>query len=160
MSDAQTDRRPDLLFRAIGLLIVGVVFWIALIPISSLVSDATMRRFHLQTERFPLWCAQQFVPSMYNFGNKFETFDERPDVGSDQLVKSEIEASFVNHFPVRSITFGHARFKLLMGKKNKWVRLTSTYGSRKYQSWYLVRHLNQGDYELERLDREILAGAH
>ena len=152
----QATNSKDRIYVAFLSLIGLVCLWNLLTPLTAVVSDETMRRFHLKTGSFSAWCAQQVVPSMYNFGNTAEVFAERPDFSSPDSIEPKHRARYMNHFPIRAITFGRDRYHLLMGKKDKWVRLSSSYGKRKLQTWYLVRYLDRGVFELVRMDEEKL----
>ncbi len=75
------------------------------------VSMTTMRRFHLQTSSFIAWAIQFPIPAMYNFSNRAE-IDRYPPGLVDPLL-AETEKRYLNHFPVRCLTFADGRCTLL-----------------------------------------------
>lgn len=125
-------RSHDAFGLSMAVLVVGVSGWILAMPVYRPIQSATLERFHLCTPNYLAWAAQQPIPSMYNFENRYWLFaGSAPEGGSgmanpiadDQWVESRV----VNHFPGRLLTFGDSRYRLLGGGESCHLVLRSRY---------------------------------
>ena len=116
----------------------------------------TMRRFHLQTSSFIAWAIQFPIPAMYNFSNRAE-IDRYPPGLVDPLL-AETEKRYLNHFPIRCLTFADGRARYLSEGQDRWITLISSYRGQKLESHYHVKVNPDGRFELIRLsDAEAIS---
>lgn len=145
---ALTDRQPenetttDLGFRLIVCLVFVVVVWLLAIPLASPVAEIAMKRFHLSSDSFFEFALQQPVPSMYNFANRYEVKDS-PD-------GQALNKGYINHFPIRVLTWAYWRHEYLSGGRACYVTLESSYRGRKLRSQWSATPNEQGGFELVR----------
>lgn len=167
--------RPDWGYRGIGLIAFVVASWMLMTPWVPFVSDCLMRRFHLRTNSFAAWSAQQIVPPMYSFHNTVVVRDLPLDIAESGLIDpfwlnplsqpdgtvpdgapprvkpwGVISQRTVNHFPAREITFANTRYQHFSEPENpsqsdRWVVLESTYRGRSLRSVYEM-HLQNRRY--------------
>ncbi len=70
------------------------------------------RQFHLTSPSFASWVPLQAVPSMYNYSNEvWCCFDQSPGetFAAAQLLPSGATHRWVNHYPLRLVSFGKDR---------------------------------------------------
>ena len=145
-------RTRDLSFRIIVGMIAVVAGWILLTPFVPAVAMSNMKRFHLRSDSFALWSIQQVVPSMYNFGNTVEIRDTPPDMISPILEPER--PRYMNHFPMRRLTFADGRYELLRMGQDKWIDLTTTYRGQQLKTRLHAKPLGDGNYEVIRMEIE------
>ncbi len=130
-SDHRQNR--DYGFLAIVGLLVAVAVWLLLMPVVSSVAGTTMRRFHLRTSSFAGWAIQFPIPAMYNFSNRYQ-FDRYPPGLIDPLFHEPGEKRYINHFPVRCVTFADGRYFELHEGEDRWITVDSTYRGQQIES--------------------------
>lgn len=132
--------------------LVGLVaVWLLMTPLVPAVAKSTMNRFHLRTESFPVWAAQQVIPSMYNFGNTIVIHDTPPGM-LDPFFYDVDPPQFLNHFPARRLTFGDGRGALLQKDEHKWLEMRSSYRGAELETWIHAKPVGDGVYEMVRID--------
>jgi hypothetical protein len=143
--------------------IVAVACWIMALPFSSAVQEAYLKRFHLATPSFLAWSAQQTVPTMYNFENRYwvskrpltndQTFgrDDRPTSGKTM---AGFDSGMLNHFPTRKITFGDAR-SILNKDPNAYFYFSTKYRGREIQSSFRMKPISENEIQFEQMGWEI-----
>lgn len=94
----------------------GSIFLVSLTLIAKALNPSLqmifLKQFHLRSTSFIQWGLLQFVPSMYNYGN--EVWISIPELQQEQLIQIDsteppIVYLFVNHYPLRVVTFAFAR---------------------------------------------------
>ncbi|QDT08836.1 hypothetical protein [Planctomycetes bacterium K23_9] len=154
VNGAPPKRPRDLSYRVVCGMIIAVVVWMLLMPFVPSVAMSTMRRFHLASDSFVLWCVQQPVPSMYNFANQFHArktplgFPETILSLDDQEVGDDWR--YINHFPTRRLTFADGRYDLLRYSKNQWLEFKTTYRGQELNSLIHAKPVGPGEYEVIR----------
>ena len=144
--------------------IAAVACWIVALPFSSSVQTAYLKRFHLATPSFIAWSAQQTVPTMYNFENRYwiapqpltgaETFEASKNGGNSGQEIVGLESGMLNHFPTRKITFGDAR-SVLNKDPNAYFYFSSKYRGREIQSSFRMSPLSDTEIQFIQLGWEI-----
>ena len=113
--------------------------WIFLlsIPFSDFLQFKIMEKFQLRSKFFPSWMLTQLIPSMYNFNNELWISDYRfsKDVELTHAFPSDIGHVWVNHYPLRTISFNLHR-KGLLQQKIFYVYLKSSYRDTSLYSVY------------------------
>lgn len=104
LSSTPESPRLDLATKAMVAVVLGVTAWLMALPLSSSIQQATLARFHLRSSNFLCWALQQPIPAMYSFENRYWLNGPR---------ETAEESSLVNHFPLRLLTFGDNRYRLL-----------------------------------------------
>lgn len=151
MTDSQERAaKRDLGFIGIIALVIGVAIWLLLMPLVPAIASVTLHRFHLRTDSFAGWAIQAPIPSMYNFANRFEVRDFPPGM-VDPIFFEGAEKRYINHFPVRRLTFADARYYLLRQGQDRWLTVDSTYRGQTLESRFHARHIGEGRFELIRL---------
>ena len=156
----EKNRSRDIGFYVVSSMIIAVVVWILMTPFVPSVAKSTMERFHLKTKSFELWSLQQVVPSMYNFGNSVAVSNTPPGM-IDEMAFEPLEPvdserpRFVNHFPMRRLTFADARAQLFYRGEHKWLDMKSTYRGMEVQSRIHAKPIGGGEYEVIRMDEEL-----
>ncbi len=140
------------------LLLIGG--WLLALPFCPPVQRATIDRFHLVTPSFGWWAAQQAIPSMYNLENRYWIAPVPPADGKLQLTPAVDPTGYLNHYPVRVVTFADSRARWLVKdeaaesaakEKTRFYCLQSTYQDSARCSWLEVR-LVDGQLVLRRLE--------
>jgi hypothetical protein len=137
MSNLNPRPQRDYGYIGITTLVAVVVVWLLATPIVPAVRSATFRRFHLTTGSFAGWAIQQPVPSMYNFSNRYGMYKKPPQPGVEPL-------RYVNHFPVRPLTFADLRFVWLQAGKDRWMTAKSSYRGCTLTTKYHVARTGNG----------------
>ena len=148
---ADSSANRDYGFIAIVGLLIAVAVWLLLMPIVGSVAETTMRRFHLRTSSFASWAVQFPIPSMYNFSNRYQ-FDHYPPGLVDPLFHEPVEKRYINHFPVRCVTFADGRYLELRAGKDRWITVDSSYRGKQIESRFHAKPKPEGGFTLERLD--------
>lgn len=141
-----TTRDRDYGFYAILLLVLAVVAWLLSLPFCPFVQRASLNRFHLQTESFALWAAQQPVPAMYNFYNRYEI---SPSPWKDDA-SGEVywERGTANHFPLRLFTFGDDRAIFLRPSELRRIDIWSSYRGQELHTLWIATPSPRGGFDL------------
>ena len=136
-------------FIAIVLLLIVIAVWLLLMPLVPAIASATLHRFHLRSESFALWAIQQPIPSMYNFANRFEVREFPP--GLVDPILDDTEKRYINHFPLRVLTFANTRYRFLSEGEDRWVTVDSTYRGQTLETRIHAKAIDGGGFELVRL---------
>jgi hypothetical protein len=139
-------------FGIIVVLAALIAVWLLWMPWSAEITRITMRRFQLQTESFLAWAVQFPIPAMYNFANEAE-IDAYPPGLVDPLF-AESETRYLNHFPVRCITFADGRYHYLHEGRDRWITVETRYRGRSLESRFHAHVNPDGRVELNRLSSE------
>ena len=147
---AEPSPKPDrdVGFCIVVAMVVAAAVWLLLIPISSRVAMANMQRFHLANDSFAVWAMHFPLPSMYNFANTFEVDDVPAGITNDLSLEPGPQR-YINHFPLRLLTFADARHSYLRSGSHKWVTVTSRYQG---QAITTIIHANRVDDSSETLE--------
>ncbi|TWU00821.1 hypothetical protein [Stieleria varia] len=138
----------DWFFRGIVALVCCVAFWLLLTPFVPAVARSTMGRFHLSSSSFAWFALQQPIPAMYNFSNQYEVQDVPADFLSPILDQSE--RRYINHFPMRVLTFANTRYLLTEPGTDRWVTLWTTYRGQTMETRVHLKPLGDGKFEMIR----------
>jgi len=153
-NEQNSERRRDPLFVAILLAVCGASIWLLLLPFFSTVARISLKRFHLATESFPLWCVQAPIPSMYNFGNQYEIRDLPEDLITPVL--DSRRPRYINHYPSRIVTFANGRYALLQPGQDRWLTYWSSYRGQKLETKVHIKPLGNGRFEYVRQSSEFI----
>ena len=163
-------KRPDIGFYAIVALVGVIAGWLLLMPWIPGIASATIHRFHLRTSSFTWWAIQAPIPSMYNLANQYEVGELQPELPDDPLFQPmfefpiseqpatdhKTEKRYINHYPVRVITFANRRYRYFNDGNDRWVTVTSRYRGQHLESKYQVRRRDSDskffEYDLILLD--------
>lgn len=147
----QSDPTPsrDYGFMAIVALLIVIAVWLLLMPLVPAIASATLHRFHLRSESFVWWAIQQPIPSMYNFGNRFEVREFPP--GLVDPIFDDAEKRYINHFPSRILTFANTRYRFLRDGQDRWVTIDSTYRGQTLETRIHAKAMEGGGFEYVRL---------
>ena len=88
-----------------------------------------MAQYHLRYDNskdFPRWAALQFIPSMYNFSNELWYSDQRIEEMS-KLSGPGVHHRWINHYPLRFVSFGLYRELFFAGAREHFIYLRSCY---------------------------------
>lgn len=154
--------KRDCGFMAIVAIVVVNVAWLLLMPWVPAIASATLHRFHLRSGSFATWAIQFPIPSMYNFGNRFQVSTIPPGM-VDSLLEMPLDGSsptiapeprYINHFPARVVTFADLRYRYLSDGKDRWITITSTYRGERLETKIHAKPKPDGGFEFVRLDAE------
>jgi hypothetical protein len=149
-SDGNGDRSErDVGYVGIIGLLCLIALWLLLMPWSREISLTSMRRFHLQTTHFLTWALQFPIPAMYNFANQAEVDSYPPGLVDPML--DDTEMRFLNHFPVRCITFADGRYKYLREGNDRWITVVTRYRGRALETRFHAKAKPKGRFDLIRL---------
>lgn len=148
-------RSHDALTLSMITLVVGVSVWILAMPVCRPIQSATLGRFHLCTPTYMAWAAQQPIPSMYNFENRYWLFaGSAPEDGSEvarRIAEDQwLESRVVNHFPGRLLTFGDGRYRLLGKGESCHLVLRSCYRGNQLATVWSASASPRGGFDLSR----------
>ena len=141
--------KPDRGFAAIVTLLVAIAVWLVLMPWSPDITRAAMERFHLRTGSFLAWAIQFPIPAMYNFANRYEV--DRYPPGLIDPIFDESEPRYINHFPVRCVTFADGRFLHLRQGQDRWITVETSYRGRSLETRFHAKANPDGGFEFNRL---------
>lgn len=105
---------------------VLIVFMYMLIILKFACPSATreaLKQFHLRSSSFVQWAIMQLVPSMYNFENQFWLYNLE---------------GWVNHFPLRMLTFVHYRQEFFNMDEFGVVKIRSRYNNQALETLYMI----------------------
>ncbi len=153
----QDRKSTDIGFILIVAVVAIVVVWLLLTPFISSVASSSLHRFHLRSHSFAWWSVQQPIPSMYNFGNRYEV-TEIPPGFIDPIFEDFADTTewrYINHFPARVLTWASRRYRNLNDGKDRWVTIESSYRGQTLTTRFHAKPVADGGYELIRLpDKE------
>lgn len=133
-------------FIAIVFLVTLISAWLLMMPFVPAIAKTTINRFHLRTSHFAGWFLQQPIPAMYNLANHYEVSRCNAD-GETQVV----ESGMINHFPVRVITFGNGRYRMLGDRQSCQLSVTSSYRGMRQQTKFFVDAMNDDGFLMSRV---------
>jgi hypothetical protein len=134
-------RTRDRAAAGVGLLLVALAAWLALLPLVPAIQRTTLRRFQMQTPRFWQWAVQQPIPAMYNAENRFRIQTKR--TAAEHV--SNRPMRHLNHFPFRVFTFGDGRFDYLRHASPVSLHIESAYrGHRVATTWEAIPRAEGG----------------
>jgi hypothetical protein len=113
-----------------------------------------MRQFHLTSPDFGRWSALQLIPAMYSFGNEF--WYATRSITDEDLAKensSEVTHAWLNHYPLRIMTFSTSRHYINLGGALDYITIRSGYQSDELTSHYVVERVKDG-FELKLLKEQ------
>lgn len=146
-------KQTDIGFKLIVALVAVVTVWLLLTPFIPSVASTSLHRFHLRSSSFAWWSLQQPIPTMYNFANRHQVSEIPPgfiDPILDDLGVGP-EKRYINHFPVRVVTWASGRALHLRDGKDRWVTVESSYRGLTLKSRFHAKPSGGGGYELIRL---------
>ena len=146
---SEATQSRDYGFIAIVALLIVIAVWLLLMPLLPAIASSTLHRFHLRSESFVWWAIQQPIPSMYNFANRFEVSRFPP--GLVDPIFDDTEKRYINHFPLRILTFANTRYRFLLAGQDRWVTVDSTYRGQTLETRVHAKALEGGGFELVRL---------
>ncbi len=149
MFKRETDK-PDYCFLLIVGLVASVTLWLLLTPFVPSVASSSLHRFHLRSDSFAWWSIQQPIPSMYNFGNRFEVAEFPPGL-IDPIFAVVTERRYINHFPARVLTWASRRNRNLGDGKDRWATIESSYRGQTLTTRFHAQGDGEGGYKLIRL---------
>ncbi len=112
--------------------------WLVGMTFTRSIPRATMERFHLQTPSFAFWSAQQLIPSMYNLENEFE-FES--DVPAAESLTGYTKVRYLNHFPLRVVTYFDYRYGLFHAGNGGNLVVTSRYRDQSLTTRWRIRRI-------------------
>lgn len=149
----KTSRDPFFVVILVGVCCVSL--WLLLMPWCPGIARQSMKRFHLASDSFPLWAAQAPIPAMYNFGNRYEVRD-LPE-GLMTPVFDSSEPRYINHFPLRVLTFANKRYVLLSPGQDRWLTVWSEYRGQMLETKVHVKPIGAGRFEMVRESSQFLS---
>ncbi len=125
--------------------LAAIAAWLLLLPFSSTVQRATLRRFQMQTPTFWQWAVQQPIPAMYNAENRAQVILTEP-TGDGTLNGERRFAAprYLNHFPFRLVTFGDGRFDFLRFGQPVAFHLESSYRGHRLETHWRATPRQEG----------------
>jgi hypothetical protein len=141
---AATPETSDHGYRLILAGVCLVATWLLAMPLSRVVQQTTLNRYHLQTGSFIAWAVQAPVPAMYNFHNRYrvEAPSQQPPPDSAPLTGA------LNHFPIRLYTFGETRRFMLRDRARHMLTAESHYRGLSLTTRWQVVVTEDGAFEL------------
>ncbi len=109
-------------------------------------------QFHLTSLSFGEWAIHQPVPSMYNFANEV-WIGNRPKNFIQGIPAPETfihHYTWINHYPLRVITFSWYRAMALKDKDYKYISLRSSYRNTFVETCYYL-NIKDGRIYMERV---------
>ncbi|KAA5544488.1 hypothetical protein FYK55_09160 [Roseiconus nitratireducens] len=149
VSDAplpENSQARDPLFPVLLLAIGAVTAWLLLTPWVPAVAQATMKRFHLRSRSFAAWALQAPIPAMYNFANQYEV-RELPEDLIVSFLEPESNRRYINHFPLRVLTFADGRYRHLRPGKDRWVTVWTRYRGQQIKTVIHAKPVGGGGFE-------------
>ena len=140
--------KPDLGFKVIVGMIVCIVIWLLLTPFVPSVARSTLNRFHLKSSSFAWFAIQQPIPAMYNFANEVIVHPSPDEMIGGIL--DEGESRYINHFPLRKVTFANGRYNMQHRGWRQSLTLWSHYRGQSVETRLRLEPLGDGAYEMVR----------
>lgn len=137
------------LFAAV---LVIAYFFVGLKLFVPVVQERGIQQFHLTHSSFPEWMLLQPIPAMYNYANEL-WIGNRPYVEVDQERKQNAtnhHYTYINHYPLRIISFSWYRSKFLSDTNFDYITLKSTYQNVSQLTNYRISD-RDGSIYLERI---------
>lgn len=86
---------------------------------------------------------------MYNFANRYQV-DRYPPGLVDPLLE-ESEYRYLNHFPVRCITFADGRYRNLREGNDLWITVETSYRGQTLETRLHIKQKQESGFEMIRL---------
>ncbi|MEM6469108.1 MAG: hypothetical protein AAF802_06025 [Planctomycetota bacterium] len=147
--------RRDPLFVGIVVLVCVVTVWLVLMPFYPELARVTMKRFHLETDSYVKWAMQAPIPAMYNFANEYEVRDLPEDLVTPVL--DTRRPRYINHFPVRILTFANSRYVMLESGQDRWLTVRSSYRGQTLETKVHAKPVGEGRFEWIRQSSRFLS---
>lgn len=111
-----------------------------------------MAQFHLTVNTYPEWFLLQPVPAMYNYGNEIWIGDRprRSVPGHLTAPKYREYYTWLNHYPLRIVSFSWTRDVIVREKGYKYITLRSRYRGSFLETGYYLR-VADGRVHMERI---------
>ena len=122
-----------------GVLVAGYIY-VALKAFVPAVQQRGIDQFHLTHSSFPEWALLQPIPAMYNYANELwignRPYIERNAVRADK--STDHHYTYINHYPLRIISFSWYRSKFLTDTNFDYITLKSTYQNTSQVTHYRI----------------------
>jgi len=119
---------------------------ISSVLISKCVSDKIktvfLNQFHLKQPNFSLFAAVHFIPPMYSFANEFWYSHQMLDfevMEKNKSTTNEVLYLWVNHYPLRIVTFNLLRPIYFNQEKPQYIYLRSRFMDKTIRSIYQLQ---------------------
>ncbi|MCA9393428.1 MAG: hypothetical protein KC900_04420 [Candidatus Omnitrophica bacterium] len=111
-----------------------------------------LAQFHLTVNSYPEWLLLQPVPAMYNYGNEIWIGDRprRGVPGHPTAPKYREYYTWLNHYPLRIVSFSWTRDVIVREKGYKYITLHSGYRGSGLETGYFLR-VADGQIFMERI---------
>ncbi|MEZ6093585.1 MAG: hypothetical protein R3C03_05010 [Pirellulaceae bacterium] len=113
--------------------------WLIVLPFSSEVQRVTLRRVQFDSPSFANWSTLQIVPPMYGLENRY-WFEPQKFSNGVPVEQPLLEAGYINHFPMRIITFFDNRERLLSQFDDSRIVVESRYQDEVFSSCWSIHH--------------------
>lgn len=117
--------------------------------VSDQVKKVFLKQFHLEQTSFPLFAAVHFIPPMYSFANELWYSHQMLDfevMERNNSTTNEVLYLWVNHYPLRIVTFNLLRPIYVNQEKPQYIYLRSRFMNLTLRSLY---QLQKNDNELQ-----------
>lgn len=151
-TDSHPLDRMDLGGRMLFGLVLAITAWIMAMPLVPLIQRVTLERFHLISPTYRGWAAQQIVPSMYSFENRYWCLPGQSPPRETVRISQATQSGWLNHFPGRLVTFADNRVRLLKPGQPTCVVLSSRYRGQQVTTISRIMPVPQGGFRLERTE--------
>ena len=133
-------------------IVVVICAWILCLPFWDVPQRALLERYHLRSPHYLVWAIQQPIPAMYSCENRYWWIEAKGEFLPVPELESAKESRLVNHFPVRLLTFGDNRVRLLRDGQPVTLAVRSRYqGSELSTACHAIPNAD-GSYRLMRVD--------
>lgn len=116
------------------------------------LAERGIKQFHLTVESYPEWFLMQPIPAMYNFGNEI-WIGNSPHKPLPVIVRGKKKKHFhtwVNHYPLRVVTFNWTRPIIVREKGNKYITLKSHYRGQEVETVYFLK-IDDGEIYMKKV---------
>lgn len=114
--------------------------------------ERAISQFHLTCPTFIEWAVNQPIPAMYNFANEIWIGSRPKNVTKEFPAGSRFKHyyTWVNHYPLRVITFSWYRSMILTDVDYKYISLRSAYRGTFLETCYYL-NVKDGQVYMERV---------
>ncbi|MGE3980398.1 MAG: hypothetical protein AB7F70_03110 [Candidatus Omnitrophota bacterium] len=120
--------------------------------ISPGLRERSLAQFHLTCPTFIGWALNQPIPAMYNFANEIWIGNRPKNATKEFPVGTSFKHyyTWLNHYPLRVITFSWYRSMILKDVDYKFISLRSTYRNTFVETCYYL-NVKDGRVYMERV---------
>lgn len=125
----------------------ALLAFVAIVLFSKFISDKAkvvfLNQFHLKQSSFPLFAAAHFIPPMYNFANEFWYSHQLIDFAqmeNNTMPAKNVMHFWVNHYPLRIITFNLLRSFYFTQKDSQYIYVRSRFMNLTLRSIYRLQN--------------------